>query len=63
MQEQRGREAGTKRKKHERRKKERYSRVVLLLDEIEFLFDPLASVRHREFQSARSPAATAATLQ
>jgi len=37
--------------------------VVLLLDEIEFLFDPLASVRHREFQSARSPAATAATLQ
>jgi len=60
--EERGREAGTKRK-HERRKKERYSRVVLLLDEIEFLFDPLASVRHREFQSARSPAATAATLQ
>lgn len=43
--------------------KERYSRVVLLLDEIEFLFDPLASVRHREFQPARSPAATTATLQ
>lgn len=37
--------------------------MVLLLDEIEFLFDPLASVRHREFQSASSPAATAATLQ
>jgi len=37
--------------------------VVLLLDEIEFLFDPLASVRHCEFQSASSPAATAATLQ
>lgn len=37
--------------------------MVLLLDEIEFLFDPLASVRHREFQPASSPAATAATLQ
>jgi len=36
--------------------------VVLLLDEIEFLFDPLASVRHREFQPASSPAATAAAL-
>lgn len=43
--------------------RKRYSRVVLLLDEIEFLFDPLASVRNREFQSARSPAATAATLE
>lgn len=51
--------AGIKRE----RERERYSRVVLLLDEIEFLFDPLASVRHREFQSARSPAATAAALQ
>lgn len=37
--------------------------MVLRLDETEFLFDPVASVRHREFQSARSPAATAATLQ
>lgn len=44
-------------------REKRYSRVVLRLDETEFLFDPVASVRHREFQSARSPAATAATLQ
>ena len=50
-------------KESKRGKKERYSRVVLLLDEIEFLFDPLASVRHREFQPASSPAATAAALQ
>lgn len=54
----RDKEGGNKEKE-----RERYSRVVLLLDEIEFLFDPLASVRHREFQSARSPAATAAALQ
>lgn len=48
---------------HKQGKRQRYSRMVLLLDEIEFLFDPLASVRHREFQPASSPAATAATLQ
>ena len=44
-------------------RKEKDSRVVLLLDEIEFLFDPLASVSHREFQPSRSPAASSATLQ
>lgn len=37
--------------------------MVLLLDEIEFLFDPLASVSHREFQPSRSPAASSASLQ
>ena len=45
------------------RRREKDSRVVLLLDEIEFLFDPLASVSHREFQPSRSPAASSATLQ
>lgn len=45
------------------KRKEKDSRVVLLLDEIEFLFDPLASVSHREFQPSRSPAASSATLQ
>ena len=39
------------------------SRVVLLLDEIEFLFDSLASVSHRELQTARSPAASTAALK
>lgn len=47
----------------ESQRKEKDSRVVLLLDEIEFLFDPLASVSHREFQSSRSPTASSATLQ
>ena len=47
----------------ESQRKEKDSRVVLLLDEIEFLFDPLASVSHREFQTSRSPTASSATLQ
>lgn len=58
---QRGRER--RRSGEASKRKEKDSRVVLLLDEIEFLFDPLASVSHREFQPSRSPAASSATLQ
>ena len=57
------REREREREDEESQRKEKDSRVVLLLDEIEFLFDPLASVSHREFQTSRSPTASSATLQ